>query len=95
MWETLEELVREKAREFIQDILEEEEVMELSGRGKSERRAAVDAPPGYRNGYGESGRLAMSRERWGCAGRGCAASRSASRAGCRRCSRGGRRRWGK
>ncbi len=27
---------------------------------KSERRAAVDAPPGYRNGYGKPRRLAMS-----------------------------------
>jgi len=49
IWEGLEGLVREKAQEFIQQILEEE-VTELLGRGKSERRAAVDAPAGYHNG---------------------------------------------
>jgi transposase-like protein len=59
MWEGLEGLVREKAQEFIQQILEEE-VTELLGRGKSERRAAVDAHVGYRNGYGKPRRLAMS-----------------------------------
>ncbi len=32
----------------------------MLGREKSERRAAVDAQPGYRNGYGEPRRLAMS-----------------------------------
>ena len=61
----------------------EEELTELPGRGKSERRAAVDAPPGYRNGYGKPRRLAMSsgtievrRPR----------VRGRSRAGCCRCS---------
>ncbi len=44
---------------MIQQALEEE-VAELPGRMKSERRAAVDAPPGYRTGYGKSPRLAMS-----------------------------------
>ena len=42
MWETLEGMVREKAQEFIQQIMEEE-VTELLGREKSERRRAVDA----------------------------------------------------
>ena len=46
MWETLEGMVREKAQEFIQ----EEEVTELLGREKSERRSTVDAAEGYRNG---------------------------------------------
>ena len=59
MWDTLEGLVREKAQDFIQQILEEE-VTELLGRGKSERKADVDAKPGYRNGYGKTRRLAMS-----------------------------------
>ena len=59
MWEALEGMVRSKAQEFIQQILEEE-VTELLGREKSERRAAVDAPVGYRNGYGKPRRLAMS-----------------------------------
>ena len=58
-WEVLEGLVREQAQEFIQRILEEE-VTELLGRGKSERRAAVDAPAGYRNGYGKPRHLTMS-----------------------------------
>ncbi|HSH74437.1 MAG TPA: transposase [Longimicrobiales bacterium] len=58
-WEALEGLVRQKAQKFIQHILEEE-VTELLGREKSERRAAVDAAAGYRNGYGKPRRLAMS-----------------------------------
>ena len=59
VWEVLEGVVREKAQEFIQQILEEE-VTELLGREKSERRRAVDATEGYRNGYGKPRRLAMS-----------------------------------
>ncbi len=43
MWETLEGMVREKAQEFIQQIMEEE-VTELLGREKSERRSTVDRP---------------------------------------------------
>ena len=58
-WESLEGLVRGKAQELIQQILEEE-VTELLGRRKSERRAAVDPSPGYRNGYGKPRRLTMS-----------------------------------
>ena len=59
LWQGLEGVVREKAHEFIQEILEEE-VTELLGREKSERKAAVDAAPGYRNGYGKARRLSMS-----------------------------------
>ena len=58
-WEALEGMVRSKAQEFIQQILEEE-VTELLGRRKSERRVTVEAPAGYRNGYGKPRRLAMS-----------------------------------
>ncbi len=58
-WDTPEAWVREQARDMIQQALEEE-VTELLGRMKSERRVAVDAPPGYRNGYGKPRRLAMS-----------------------------------
>ena len=58
-WETLEVWVREEMRGLIQAALEEE-ITELLGRVKSERRAAVDAPPGYRNGYGKPQRLATS-----------------------------------
>ncbi len=59
MWETLEGMVREKAQEFIQPIMEEE-VTELLGREKSEGRSTVDSAEGYRNGYGKPRRLAMS-----------------------------------
>ena len=59
MWETLDGMVREKAQEFIQQIMEEE-VTELLGREKSERRSTVDSAEGYRNGYGKPRRLAMS-----------------------------------
>ena len=41
MWETLEGMVREKAQEFIQQIMEEE-VTELLGRKKSERGSRQD-----------------------------------------------------
>ena len=58
-WETLEGMVRQKAQEFIQEILDEE-FTELLGLEKSERRDVVDAPVGYRNGYGKPRRLAMS-----------------------------------
>ena len=58
-WECLEALVREKAQERVQRILEEE-VTELLGREKSERKTVVDPAPGYRNGYGKARRLAMS-----------------------------------
>lgn len=59
VFEVLESLVREQAQAFIQQILEEE-VTELLGRGKSERREDVDAPVGYRNGYGKPRKLTMS-----------------------------------
>ena len=44
---------------MVQRILEEE-VTELLGREKSERKTVVDPAPGYRNGYGKARRLAMS-----------------------------------
>jgi putative transposase len=59
IWEGLEELVREHVQRLIQSLLEEE-VTELFGRPKSARRAAVDAPRGYRNGHGRPRRLAMT-----------------------------------
>jgi putative transposase len=58
VWDYLEELVRMKVREFIQALLEDE-VTELLGRGKSERRKALDSPPAYRNGYGKRRRLTL------------------------------------
>ena len=58
VWDYLEELVRVKVREFIQALLEDE-VTELLGRGKCERRKAFDCPPAYRNGYGKRRKLTL------------------------------------
>ncbi len=69
MWETLEGMVREKAQEFIQPIMEEE-VTELLGREKSERRSAVDSAEGYRNGYGKPRRPSRFSVWWKTAGAG-------------------------
>ena len=57
----------------------EEEVTELLGREKSERRSTVDSAEGYRNGYGKPRRLAMSRARSHSDALGFGASRSGSR----------------
>jgi transposase-like protein len=57
-WGTLEEFARSRIQSWLQDVLEEE-VTELLGRGKSERRAVVDAPAGYRNGHGKTRHLSM------------------------------------
>jgi putative transposase len=59
MWEGLEAWVREQVQRLIQALLEEE-VAAFLGRPKSARRAAVDAPLGYRNGHGKPRRLAMT-----------------------------------
>ena len=58
VWENLEEWVRRKVQEFIQSVLEEE-VTELLGRRKSERRKAVDGPTVYRNGHGKARKLTL------------------------------------
>ncbi len=58
-WSDLDEWIRVKVQDFIQDILEEE-VTEFLGRGKSECRELVDAKPGYRNGYGKERKLTLS-----------------------------------
>jgi hypothetical protein len=68
VFEVLESLVREQAQAFIQQILEEE-VTELLGRGKSERREVVDGPaprPGVswpRPGWGPGKWLRLSGPR--------------------------------
>jgi len=59
IWENLEEWARGKVQEFIQSILEEE-VTDLLGRQKSERRQGVDSPPAYRNGYGKERKLTLN-----------------------------------
>ena len=58
VWDNLEELVRSKVQEFIQSLLEEE-IAELLGRRKSERRRTVDGLPVYRNGFGKPRRLTL------------------------------------
>lgn len=58
-WERLEAWAREKIQNFLQTLLEEE-VTTFLGRRKSERRAAVDARSGYRNGYGKRRRLSLT-----------------------------------
>lgn len=57
-WSALEEYARLKIQGWIQDLLREE-ITELLGRKKSERRAAVDGAVGYRNGYGKPRRISM------------------------------------
>lgn len=57
-WGNLEDFARLKVQEFVQMLLEEE-VAELLGRVKSQRKGAVDASPGYRNGYCEPRKLSM------------------------------------
>ena len=57
-YEVLEEMIRQKAQEYIQDILEDE-VERFLGRKKSERIAAVDGTAGYRNGHGKSKKLSL------------------------------------
>jgi len=58
VWDNLEEWVRRKVQEFIQSLLEEE-ITELLGRQKSERRQAVDSLPVYRNGHGKARHLTL------------------------------------
>jgi putative transposase len=59
VWESLESFVRGEVQQFIQALLEEE-VTELLGRAKSERRSEPQSPPGYRNGHGKPRRLCLS-----------------------------------
>jgi transposase-like protein len=59
LWDQLEEFVRGHIQHFVQRLFVEEVTMRL-GRQKSERRAVVDAPEGYRNGYGKPRKLALT-----------------------------------
>ena len=52
----LEEYARDKIREHLQDLLEQE-VSEWLGREKSERKLSCLERPGYRNGYGKPRRF--------------------------------------
>ena len=58
-WETLEAFARQGIQQLLQRLLEEE-VTELLGRSRCERREGVDSPGGYRNGYGKERQLSMS-----------------------------------
>lgn len=58
-WATLETFARQQIQGWLQALLEEE-VTQFLGRQKSERGAGVDAPAGYRNGYGKPRRVAMT-----------------------------------
>lgn len=58
VWEQLEDFARGQVQAFIQRMLEEE-VKELLGREKSERREP-GSERAYRNGYGKRRRLALS-----------------------------------
>jgi len=61
IWEQLEAMAREQIQRFVQRLLEEE-VTELVGRAKSQRRPVVgdEARPVYRNGHGKPRRLALT-----------------------------------
>jgi transposase-like protein len=58
-YEGLEEFAREKIREHLQDLLEQE-VTEWLGRKKNERKGNALEQPGYRNGYGKTRRFTLS-----------------------------------
>lgn len=57
-WEDLEAFARSGVQKLLQQVLEEE-ITELLGRKRSERRTEVDSE-GYRNGYGKPRRLSTS-----------------------------------
>src|SRR5919109_3127156 len=65
LWENVETFARGKVQEFLQALLEEE-VTELLGRAKSQRRAPAEpagreeGTPVYRNGYGKLRRLCLT-----------------------------------
>lgn len=58
-WEELEGWVRSQVREWIQFLLEEE-VTELLGRQRCQRRQRIDTPKGYCNGYHDPRHLTLS-----------------------------------
>jgi transposase-like protein len=57
-YEGLEGFAREKIREHLQDLLEQD-VREWLGREKSERKSNPLEQPGYRNGYGKARRFTI------------------------------------
>ena len=59
VWEGLEDFARQGVQDLLQRVLEEE-VAAMLGRRRYARREGVDAPAGYRNGYGKPRRLSLS-----------------------------------
>jgi putative transposase len=59
VWENLESFARGQVQRFIQALLEEE-MTELLGRARSQRRSEAQSPPGYRNGHGKPRRLSLT-----------------------------------
>jgi len=59
LYAELEEFAREKIREHLQALLEQE-VTEWLGREKSARKLSPTEQPGYRNGYGKARRFTLS-----------------------------------
>ena len=57
-WDTLEDWVRNRIQGLVQAVMEEE-VTELLGRTRYERRPTVDGNPGSRNGHGKPRRLSL------------------------------------
>ena len=57
-WEALETYAREGIRRLLQQLLVQE-MEEVLGRSRYERRAGVDPTPGYRNGFGNPRRLSL------------------------------------
>jgi len=57
-WEALEAYAREGIRRLLQELLVQE-MEEVLGRPRYERRAGVDPTPGYRNGFGKPRRLSL------------------------------------
>jgi transposase-like protein len=58
-WGELETFVRGRVQHFVQAILDDE-VTQLPGRERYERRDPVDPPVGQRNGYGKQRRLSTT-----------------------------------
>src|SRR5579863_4628615 len=58
-WGQLESFARLGIQKLLQQLLEEE-MTELLGRRRSERKNPVDSKEGYRNGYGKPRKLSMS-----------------------------------
>lgn len=58
-WENLEAFARDGVQRLLQRVLEEE-VEEVLGRRRHQRRTPVDPQGGYRNGYGKPRQLTLS-----------------------------------